>query len=75
MTGIENTPRVDVTVTESLDRRDPYWVLNIDTCPHCAKSHRHGGGSTDHPPALGGRVSHCRSNPQMYDLIASGDAL
>ena len=63
---------VDVRVRRSLDRRDPYWILDVAQCPFCGKDHNHGGGSLDHPPALGFRLSHCLKQPRDYELIEEG---
>lgn len=37
-----------------------YWVLVIDTCPYCRRTHRHGGGDQLHP-TYGHRAAHCGS--------------
>lgn len=37
-----------------------YWVLVIDSCPYCSRSHRHGGGDQLRP-AYGHRAAHCGS--------------
>jgi len=63
-------PKVEVRIHPSLARHNPYWVLEL-TCPHCGRPHNHGGGSIDHPPALGHRLSHCLSHARDYELIAS----
>ena len=61
----------EVTIRRSQSRRDPIWVLTVDECPYCAKSHEHGGGSVDLPPLLGSRVPHCitRPAPRDYELV------
>jgi len=65
-------PKVEVTIHPSRSRYDRYWVLTLDRCPHCSKPHSHGGGSLDHPPALGHRLSHCVTrSPLDYELVAS----
>lgn len=38
-----------------------YWVLVIDTCPHCGRTHRHGGGEGLRP-SYGHRAAHCGGN-------------
>ena len=69
MNEIDTCPKVEATVRKSFARRNPYWVLEL-TCPFCAKVHTHGGGSTDHPPSLGPRLSHCSDrSPRDYELI------
>lgn len=35
-----------------------YWVLVINTCPYCQRTHRHGGGDQLRP-AYGHRAAHC----------------
>jgi hypothetical protein len=65
-------PRVEVHIHPSRSKYDRYWVLTLDRCPHCEKPHSHGGGSLDHPPALGHRLSHCVTRrPLDYELISS----
>lgn len=39
-----------------------YWVLVIDTCPHCAEQHTHGGGPGLRP-SYGHRLAHCGGSP------------
>ncbi|GGS27809.1 hypothetical protein GCM10010221_26820 [Streptomyces parvus] len=39
-----------------------YWVLVIDTCPHCAERHTHGGGP-GRRPSFGHRLAHCGGSP------------
>jgi hypothetical protein len=63
-------PKVEVTIHPSRSRYDRYWVLEL-RCPFCAKVHSHGGGSIDHPPALGHRLSHCLNHARDYELVAS----
>ncbi len=52
---------------------DGVWSLSIK-CPYCGGVHRHGGGPTSEPPALGHRVTHCteQANPG-YELISGPD--
>ena len=64
-------PRVEVHIHPSRSRYDRYWVLTLDCCPHCSKPHSHGGGSLDHAPALGHRLSHCLNHARDYELVAS----
>jgi len=63
--------RAEVVIRRSQSRRDPIWILTILECPICGKSHEHGGGSVDGPPALGFRVPHCitRPAPRDYELV------
>ncbi len=70
-------PQVEVQIRKSQPRRGQaqIWILEIARCPHCSKPHSHGGGSTDHAPALGHRLSHCFDRrPLDYELIAKDDA-
>ncbi len=69
MNEIENVPQVAVQIRKSQTRTDAYWILEVAKCPYCAKSHNHGGGSIDHSPALGHRLSHCLRQPGEYELI------
>jgi hypothetical protein len=62
-------PKVEVHIHPSRSKYDRFWVLTIDRCPHCEKPHSHGGGSLDHPPALGHRLSHCLNHARDYELI------
>jgi len=67
---VENSgTKVEVTIHQSQSPRDPIWILTIDECPLCGKSHEHGGGSVDGPPALGFRLSHCLNRSASYELI------
>ncbi len=59
-------PRVVVTVRPSI--RDRFWILEL-RCPFCRKVHTHGGGSIDHAPALGWRLSHCLNHARDYELV------
>ncbi|MFD0458741.1 hypothetical protein ACFQ2H_28635 [Streptomyces violaceoruber] len=34
------------------------WLLVVRRCPHCRRSHTHGGGSGDEP-FYGHRTAHC----------------
>jgi len=45
------------------------WLLTF-ACPWCRRTHSHGGGSIDQPPADGHRLSHCRhfAAPSGYVL-------
>ena len=63
--------RAEVTIRKSQSRHDPIWVLTVARCPYCGRSHEHGGGSVDGPPALGFRVPHCltRPAPRAYELV------
>ena len=69
-TNAAAVPKVEVHIHPSRSRHDSYWVLTLDRCPHCGRPHTHGGGSLDHPPALGHRLSHCSDRrPLDYELI------
>ncbi len=70
-TNAAAAPKVEFHIHPSRSRYDRYWVLTLDRCPHCGRPHNHGGGSIDHPPALGHRLSHCLSHARDYELIAS----
>ena len=61
-------PRVETTVRPSI--RDRFWILEL-RCPFCHRLHTHGGGSIDHPPALGHRLSHCLNHARDYELVSS----
>ncbi len=68
LTTADACPRVETTVRPSI--RDRFWILEL-RCPFCSKVHTHGGGSIDHPPALGFRLSHCLSHARDYELVSS----
>ena len=73
-TADDACPKVAVQIRKSQPRRGQVqiWILEIAKCPHCSKPHNHGGGSTDHAPALGYRGSHCVTRrPLDYELVAS----
>ena len=61
--------KVEVAIHQSQSPRDRIWILTINTCPYCGKSHEHGGGGVDEPPALGHRLSHCLNRSASYELI------
>jgi hypothetical protein len=66
-TADDACPKVATTVRPSI--RDRFWILEL-RCPFCAKVHTHGGGSIDHSPALGHRLSHCVTRrPLDYELV------
>jgi len=70
-----STPRAEVTIRKSQSRHDRFWVLTVAKCPYCHRLHQHGGGSTDDPPALGPRLSHCvTQSPRDYELIPIKEA-
>ena len=69
-TNAAAVPKVEVTIRRSQSRRDQFWILEVATCPFCHRLHQHGGGSTDGPPSLGFRLSHCSDRrPLDYELI------
>ena len=68
-TNAADCPKVEVHIRPSI--RDRFWILEIPRCPFCAKVHTHGGGSIDHSPALGYRLSHCLSHARDYELVSS----
>jgi hypothetical protein len=68
-TAADVCPKVAVHIRPSRSKYDRFWVLTIDRCPHCGRPHNHGGGSTDHAPALGHRLSHCLNHARDYELV------
>jgi hypothetical protein len=68
-TAADVCPRVEVTIRPSRSKYDRYWILEIPRCPFCKKVHNHGGGSIDHAPALGHRLSHCLNRARDYELV------
>ena len=69
-TNAGSCPQVEVHIRPSQSKYDRFWVLTVDCCPHCHRPHQHGGGSIDHAPALGHRLSHCVDRrARDYELI------
>ena len=66
-----STRQAEVQIRKSRSPRDQFWILTVAKCPYCGKSHEHGGGRVDEPPALGFRVAHCfrRVAPGEYELV------
>jgi hypothetical protein len=58
-------PTVPPVVPVSVVAHHNFWQLTIEECPHCGKTHTHGGGDLASPPFGGHRISHCYgpSNP------------
>jgi hypothetical protein len=57
----------------SWDRRGRYWKVVIPCCPHCGKTHWHGGG--DGPvPDLGHRNAHCLDPRNTGYIIVAAEA-
>lgn len=60
-----------IVIATNVRRGRECWILKI-TCPHCGKTHTHGGG--DGPAPHGGHyVAHCLSLPRRGYFIDLGD--
>lgn len=57
-----------VPVQVELERKRRYWILRVEHCPSCGRSHAHGGGLADRAPTFGPRAMPCR-NRATYDLV------
>jgi len=66
----KHVPKVETRIRPSRSRYDRFWILEVAKYPFCEQQHNHGGGSIDHPPALGFRVAHCVTKPPAeYELV------
>lgn len=51
------------------------WILTVDRCPGCGRTHAHGGG-TGAEPSYGDRSAHCIGPNRCggYELVPAGGA-
>jgi len=63
-----------VTIPVTAHRGRDSWLLTF-ACPWCRRTHVHGAGSIDQPPADGHRLSHCHhpAAPSGYVLRIQAD--
>ncbi len=65
-TASPDVPRVTARVQGS--RLGTTWLLTI-RCPHCGRTHTHGGGPIDKAPSGGHRLGHCPGNGRRGYII------
>ncbi|MDQ8706763.1 hypothetical protein RCO28_30460 [Streptomyces sp. LHD-70] len=65
MSTNNNVPGVIPVITKSWDG---VWLYTF-RCPLCSKLHTHGGGGGEHPARFGVRVSHCKDDQGVYDIV------
>jgi len=73
MTPTLSTPtaRPDLPRTTALVRGSHTgtgWLLTI-RCPHCGRTHTHGGGPMDEAPSGGHRLGHCLGDGRRGYII------
>ncbi len=49
--------------------RVAYWAVTVPACPHCGKTHHHGGGVDPRRVDLGYRSAHCWDRTDSYELV------